>query len=153
MSTVNKIAIGSDHRGFTIKQALIAALKTSGRTVEDKGPHSQNSVDYPEFARKVAISVASGESSCGILICGSGIGMSITANKFRGIRAALCHDIHSAEMCRRHNDANILVLGEAVGTELAQSMLKVWLETSFEAARHKKRISLIEQIEKENFKV
>ena len=153
MSTVNKIAIGSDHRGFTIKQALIAALKTSGRTVEDKGPHSQNAVDYPEFAQKVAISVASGECSCGILICGSGIGMSITANKFRGIRAALCHDIHSAEMCRRHNDANILVLGEAVGTELAQNMLKIWLETSFEAARHKKRIALIEQIEKENFKV
>jgi ribose 5-phosphate isomerase B len=147
-----KIAIGSDHRGFAIKEALKAVLETLGKTVEDKGAFSTASVDYPEFARQVAKSVSAGECSRGILICGSGIGMSVTANKFPGVRAALCHDMHTVKMCRQHNDANILVLGEAVGRDLAQEMLKVWFETPFEGGRHQKRLDLIRIIEKENFK-
>lgn len=147
-----KIAIGSDHRGFTIKESLKNMLKNLGKTVEDMGPFSTDSVDYPEFAKKVAQSVSDHESTCGILICGSGIGMSIAANKFPGIRAALCHDTYTAKKSRQHNDANILVLGETVGQKCAQEILQVWCETPFEGGRHQKRIELIKMIEKENFK-
>ena len=147
-----KVAIGSDHRGFEIKKRLINLLESLGNEVQDMGPFSEVSVNYPEFASKVALAV--GNSSCdrGVLICGSGIGMSIAANKFKGVRAALCHDLHTAEMCRRHNDSNLLVLGEAVGAELSLAMLKVWLYTPFEGGRHQDRLDLINEIEKKNFK-
>ncbi len=146
------IAIGSDHRGFAIKSALIELLDELSVDVKDMGSFSDSSADYPEFAAKVAAAVESGECSRGVLICGSGIGMSIAANKFKGIRATLCHDLHTAEMCRRHNDSNILVIGEALGSELSLKMLKVWLETPFEGGRHQQRLDLINEIEKKNFK-
>jgi len=147
-----RIAIGSDHRGFKIKEALKSLLISIGKTTEDKGTFSSDSVDYPEFARRVAKSVSTGECDRGVLICGSGIGMSIAANKFPRVRAALCHDLHTAKMSRQHNDANILVLGEAVGQDLAHDILKVWFETPFEGGRHQKRLGLIKIIEKDNFK-
>jgi ribose 5-phosphate isomerase B len=147
-----KVAIGSDHRGFEIKKVLISLLESLGNEAQDMGPFSGASVDYPEFAAKVAAAVESGICDRGVLICGSGIGMSIAANKFKGVRAALCHDLNTAEMCRRHNNSNILVLGEASGEALSMKMLKVWLETPFESGRHQKRLNLINGIEKKNFK-
>lgn len=147
-----KVAIGSDHRGFQLKQALKEELNRMGVTVEDVGTFSEDSVDYPEFAAKVARKVGSRECTRGILVCGSGIGMSVTANKFPGVRAALCHDLNTARMSRLHNDANVLVLGESVGPELAQQMLRLWCETPFEGGRHQRRLDLIRTIEQENFK-
>ena len=147
-----KIAIGSDHRGFKLKQSLKVLLESQGKTVEDVGAFSEESADYPEFARNVGQRVSRRSCDRGILICGSGIGMSITANKFPRVRAALCHDLHTAEMCRRHNDANVLVLGESVGEDLARDMVKLWLATPFEGGRHQKRLDIIQKIEQENFK-
>ncbi len=142
-----KIAIASDHRGIALKAALVDQLEQLGAHVLDKGPATDASVDYPEYARKVAAAVSHGECDRGILICGSGIGMSIAANKFRGVRAALCHDTHLAKMCRLHNNANILVMGEAVGETLACEMAVIWFETAFEGGRHQKRLDLIAGIE------
>ncbi|MEI6127778.1 MAG: ribose 5-phosphate isomerase B, partial [Pseudomonadota bacterium] len=137
------VVIGSDHRGYRLKEALKAVLKDLGKTVEDAGAFSEATADYPEFAKKVAQKVSCRDCDRGILICGSGIGMSITANKFPGVRAALCHDVNTARMCRLHNDANILVFGEAVGLVLAEKMVKIWFETPFEAGRHQKRLDFI----------
>jgi ribose 5-phosphate isomerase B len=147
-----KVAVGSDHRGFEIKKALISLLESQGNEAQDMGPFSDASADYPEFASKVASAVENNSCDRGVLICGSGIGMSIAANKFKGVRATLCHDLHTAEMCRRHNDSNILVMGEALGAELSLAMLKVWLSTPFEGGRHQDRLDLINEIEKKNFK-
>jgi len=147
-----KIAIGSDHRGFEIKKVLIRLIESLGNEAQDMGPISNSSVDYPEFASKVASAVGNKSCDRGVLICGSGIGMSIAANKFKGVRATLCHDLHTAEMCRRHNDSNLLVMGEALGAELSLAMLKVWLSTAFEGGRHQDRLNLISEIEKKNFK-
>ena len=147
-----KIAIGSDHRGYAIKEAMKTTLERFEASVSDMGAYSDESVDYPEFAQKVAKSVSECGSDRGILICGSGIGMAITANKFPGVRAALCHNVHTAKMSRMHNDANVLVLGEIVGLEQAQEMLTAWMETPFEGGRHQKRLDLIRSIEKNNFK-
>jgi ribose 5-phosphate isomerase B len=147
-----KVAVGSDHRGFEIKKALISLLESQGNEAQDMGPFSDASADYPEFASKVASAVENNSCDRGVLICGSGIGMSIAANKFKGVRATLCHDLHTAEMCRRHNDSNLLVLGEALGAELSLAMLKVWLSTPFEGGRHQDRLDLINEIEKKNFK-
>ena len=147
-----KIAIGSDHRGFEIKKVLISLLESLGNQAQDMGSFSDASVDYPEFASKVASAVENNSCDRGVLICGSGIGMSIAANKFKGVRATLCHDLHTAEMCRRHNDSNLLVMGEALGAELSLAMLKVWLSTPFEGGRHQDRLDLINEIEKKNFK-
>ena len=147
-----KTAIGSDHRGYAMKEAIKMTLESLGVSVNDKGAYSDESVDYPEFARKVAKSISECECDRGILICGSGIGMAITANKFPGVRAALCHDLNTAKMSRLHNDANVLVLGEIVGLELAREMLTVWMKTQFEGGRHQKRLDLIRSIENNNFK-
>ena len=147
-----RVAIGSDHRGFPLKEALKTFLHGLGKDVLDAGTCSGDAVDYPVYAEKVAGSVSSGESVRGILVCGSGIGMSVAANKFPGVRAALCHDVRTAEMSRRHNDANILVLGETVGKDLALQMLKTWMETPFEGGRHQKRLDLIRAIERRHFK-
>lgn len=147
-----KIAIGSDHRGFKLKKNLIEFLHEQGVTVEDVGAFSEDAADYPEFARAVASKIACRECDRGILICGSGIGMSITANKFPGVRAALCHDEQSAKMSRLHNDANVLVLSESVDTDRARRILAVWRSTSFEGGRHNRRLELIRAIERENFK-
>ena len=147
-----KVIIGSDHRGLSIKAALKEFVQGLGMVVEDAGPFTDGSADYPEFAAKVARAVSSGACDRGMLICGSGIGMSMTANKFKGIRAALCHDGQTAKMCRLHNDANVLVMGESVGIELACQMARIWLETPFEGGRHQGRLDMIAALEKENFK-
>ena len=140
------IAIGSDHGGFALKQALMAHLDKRGLACKDLGAYSEASCDYPQYAKAVANAVASGECERGILICGTGIGVSITANKIPGIRAALCGDCFSAEATRQHNDANILCMGARVtGEGLALKIADIFLDTPFsEDERHKRRISMIE---------
>ena len=140
------IAIGSDHGGYTLKRALMDHLDTRGLAYKDFGTYSEESCDYPIYAKMVAHAVASGECERGILICGTGIGVSITANKIPGIRAALCGDCFSAEATRQHNDANILCMGaRVVGEGLALMIADVFLDTPFSNdERHKRRISKIE---------
>ena len=144
------IAIGSDHGGFALKQEIMKHLDEKGVDYKDFGTHSLDSCDYPVYAEQVAKAVAAGEFERGILICGTGIGMSITANKVRGIRAALCHDCFSAEFTRRHNDANILTLGgRVIGPGLALKIVDIFLGTEFEGGRHARRIELISKLEDE----
>ena len=136
-----KIAIGSDHGGFELKQILVKKLSNCGHEVNDLGCNSNDSVDYPDFADQVCEQVIDGKVQYGILICGTGIGMSMAANRYRGIRAALCYTEYSARMSREHNDANILCLGDRVlGKGLAENIVDVWLTTSFSGGRHQKRI-------------
>lgn len=142
-----KIIIGSDHAGFDLKEAL----KESFDGMVDVGTYSEDSVDYPDFAAKVARPISSGEFERGILICGSGVGMSIVANKFPGVRAALCTDADTARMSRMHNDSNVLVLaGRRTDTETAATIVKVWSNTEFEGGRHKRRLDKIKNIEGED---
>ena len=140
------IAIGSDHGGFALKQALMKHLEARGLAYKDFGTYTEASCDYPVYAKAVANAVASGECERGIIICGTGIGVSITANKIPGIRAALCGDCFSAEATRLHNDANILCMGARVtGEGLALKIADIFLDTPFsEDERHKRRISMIE---------
>lgn len=144
-----KIAIGADHAGFRLKDVVIPFIQELGHEVVDLGVNSADSVDYPDFAAGVCDKVVSGVADKGILICGTGIGMSITANKIPGIRCALVHDLFSAKATREHNDTNVLALGERViGPGVAQEIIKVWLETEFsEGPRHKGRIDKIKSIE------
>ncbi len=140
-----KIIIGSDHAGYNLKNKITKFLKDEGYNVFDYGVHSTDAVDYPLIAKEVAKKVAEGEFNKGILICGSGIGMSITANKTKGIRAVVCSDTTSAKFSRLHNDANILCFGERIiGEYLAKDICKIWLETEFEAERHLRRVKLID---------
>jgi ribose 5-phosphate isomerase B len=143
-----KVAIGCDHAGVELKNAILPVLKELSIICEDAGAYEEVSVDYPDFGEKVSEMVSKGEVERGILICGTGIGMSIVANKFPGVRAALCHEEFSAEMSRLHNDANILVLpGRIIDKEKAASIVKVWFSTSFEGGRHQKRLDKIKAIE------
>ncbi|RIK81990.1 MAG: ribose 5-phosphate isomerase B [Planctomycetota bacterium] len=143
-----KIAIGSDHRGFTVKGKVVDLLKRLGHEVEDVGTHSIDAVDYPDIAGDVARRVSKRECDRGILICGSGIGMAIAANKFPGVRAAPCHDDLTAEMSRRHNDLNVLCLSaDMLGEKLIDRMVEIWLTTEFEAGRHARRVQKIDEIE------
>ena len=138
---MNKLVIGSDHGGFTLKEAIKQHLADSGVDVTDMGTHSLDSVDYPDVAVAVAKAVAAGEYERGIIICGTGIGVSIAANKVPGIRAALCHDTFSAAMSREHNDANILTMGERViGQGLACMIVDTWLSSAFTGGRHARRV-------------
>ena len=140
-----KVAIGCDHGGFELKQKVIDYLKARDIEFEDFGIYIKEAADYPEIAKKVSIDVANNRFNRGILICGTGIGMSIVANKTKGIRAALCHDTYSARVSRAHNNANILCLGaRVVGEYLALDIVDTWLKTGFEGGRHKKRIDMIE---------
>ncbi len=140
-----KIAISSDHAGFELKEKIRSLVIRLGHEVQDMGCYSMDSVDYPVQAYKVANAVASGQYDRGILICGTGIGMSITANRIPSIRAALCHDIFTASMSRRHNDSNILCMGGRVtGPGLAEEIVKAWLKTPFEGGRHERRIYMID---------
>jgi ribose 5-phosphate isomerase B len=142
------IVIGCDHAAYELKEKLKAFLLRRGTSVEDVGPHGTTSVDYPDYGKKVAELVASGRYPRGILLCGTGLGMSMVANRFPGIRAALCHDLFGAIMSRKHNDANILVLGGRVtGETLAEEIVKVWLETPFEGGRHQDRLNLFDRID------
>ncbi|MBS3758672.1 MAG: ribose 5-phosphate isomerase B [Desulfobacterales bacterium] len=141
MASSARIAVGCDHAGFELKEAVKSFLEDDPFDIEDCGTHGKASVDYTEFGARVAQKVASGDYEKGILICGTGLGMSMIANRFPGVRAALCNDLFSAIMSRRHNDANILIMGgRVVGTDLAREILRAWLETSFEGGRHKERI-------------
>ncbi len=142
------VAVGADHAGFPLKEDLKAYLKEQGYEVRDVGTDSVGSVDYPDFAVRVAEAVASGEAPWGLLICGTGIGMAITANKVPGVRAACCADPFSARMARAHNDANILTMGgRVVGPGLAREIVKAWLESRFEGGRHARRTAKIEALE------
>jgi ribose 5-phosphate isomerase B len=148
-----KIAIGSDHRGYDAKERIKAVVQELGAEVVDYGADSRNSCDYPDAALAVAGDVAAGRVDRGILFCGSGLGMSIVANKVAGVRAALCHDELTAQLARRHNDANILCLpADLVGDALMQSMVRTWLETEFEGGRHARRVGKIAAYEKEHIK-
>ncbi|MDN5292883.1 MAG: ribose 5-phosphate isomerase [Eubacteriales bacterium] len=145
-----KIAIGSDHGGFKLKEEIKSHLAELGYEYHDFGTFSPEAVDYPDFARKVAEAVAKGDYERGILICGTGIGIGIAANKVPGIRAALCHDTFSARASREHNDANILTMGERViGPGLAKEIVKVWLESEFAGGRHARRVEKIRAIERD----
>ena len=142
------IAIGSDHRGVEAKRRLVTSLQLQGHQVADVGAHSQESVDYPDLALEVASRISQGSAERGILICGTGIGMCIAANKLRGVRAAPCHDSITAEMSRRHNDANVLCLSaDLLGEELIDRMVKIFLDTPFEGGRHARRVDKIAKIE------
>jgi ribose 5-phosphate isomerase B len=145
-----KIIIGSDHRGFAVKQRLLKLLEQPGQTVADAGTSSGDSADYPDYAFIVAKAVGKHEYDLGILICGTGIGMCIAANKVRGVRAASCQDIVSAEMSRRHNDANVLCLSaDMLGNEMIERIVRTWLETPFEGGRHSRRVEKIAKFEAE----
>lgn len=144
-----KIAFGADHAGFELKNFLIEVVKKMGHEVIDMGTGSSCSVDYPEYAKAVAVAVSEGKADRGILICGTGIGMSIVANKFKNIRAALCNELFTAKMSRLHNDANILAIGgRIVGKDLAKEIVTVWLTTPFKGGRHLKRVEQINLIER-----
>jgi ribose 5-phosphate isomerase B len=143
-----RIAVGSDHRGFTIKEKIIDLLKRLQHEVTDVGAYSSESCDYPDIASHVASKVSKSEVDRGILICGTGIGMCIAANKFPGVRAAPCHDDLTAEMSRRHNDLNVMCLSaDMLGEKLIDRMLEIWLKTQFEGGRHARRVEKISEIE------
>jgi len=142
------IAIGCDHAGVELKNELLSLLNNLRIQYIDYGTDSPESVDYPDFGEKVSDAVSSGKIESGILICGTGIGMSIVANKFPGVRASLCNDLFTAKMSRLHNDANILVIGgRIVGKDLAKEIVKTWVSTPFEGDRHRRRLDKMTKIE------
>jgi len=143
-----RIIIGSDHAGFALKETVKSYLSSAGYRVFDAGTHREESVDYPDYGVPAAERVSLGEFEKGILICGSGVGMTIVANKFPGIRAALCLDEETARLSRQHNDSNVLVLaGRKTDSAAAERIVKTWMETPFEGGRHQKRLDKIRQIE------
>lgn len=146
-----KIAISSDHGGNTLRKEIMGLLEELGFEYEDFGSKDNSSVDYPDYAQPVSEGVAAGKFDKGILICGTGIGMSIAANKVKGIRCALVHDVFSAKATRCHNDSNIIAMGERViGAGLAREIVAAWLQTDFEGGRHERRIEKITAIEAQN---
>ncbi|MHB0886147.1 MAG: ribose 5-phosphate isomerase B [Bacillota bacterium] len=145
-----RVAIGCDHAGVDLKHEVVKYLKEQGVEVTDFGPEGADSVDYPDYARKVAEAVRGGAAERGVLICGTGIGMSISANKVPGIRAALCHDVYSARLTREHNDANVLTMGaRVIGAGLALEIVKAFFGAEFAGGRHARRVEKIAQIEKD----
>ena len=145
-----RIALGSDHRGYQVKRKLVTLLQADGHEAADFGTQSDSAVDYPDFAYQVAQEVAGGRAERGILVCGNGIGMAIVANKLQGIRAASCFDEVMAEMCRRHNDVNVLCLpGDLIGDRPVVDLVRIWLATEFEGGRHSRRIEKICQLEQQ----
>jgi ribose 5-phosphate isomerase B len=143
-----KVAIASDHRGYHLKEKVVSLLKAKGHEVFDDGPATEESVDYPDFAALVATKVSNGTVDRGILICGTGIGMAIAANKFPRVRAGACVDEVSAELSRRHNDLNVLCLsGDLLSSRSTERLVGIWMETDFEGGRHKRRLDKILQIE------
>ena len=145
------IAIASDHGGFSLKVDIVSFLNELGYEVNDMGPKNQNSVDYPDYGIRIAQAVTQNTDSRGIVICGTGIGMSIVVNRFPGIRGTLCSDLYTAKLCREHNDSNILIMGgRVVGHGLAREIVKVWLSTPFDGGRHQKRLDKISQFDESN---
>ncbi len=145
------LALGSDHGGFALKQEIMKHLEDKGIPYKDFGTYTEDSCDYPVYGETVGRAVVSGECDRGIIICGTGIGISIAANKVKGVRAALCGDCFSAEFTRRHNDANVLALGARVlGSGLALKIVDTFLSTEFEGGRHARRVELISKIEENN---
>ena len=139
-----KIAVASDHGGFALKELVKKHLEERGAEVLDLGTHSEESVDYPIYGKRCAEAVASGEADLGVVCCGTGIGISIAANKVKGIRCALCTDVHMAEMSRRHNDSNVLSLGgRTTPVDKALEIVGVWLDTEFEGGRHQRRVDML----------
>jgi ribose 5-phosphate isomerase B len=146
---MKKIAIASDHAGFILKERIKPYLKRMGFAVSDLGTYSKERCDYPEFAYALAKSVSGGKYKRGILVCKSGIGNSIVANRLAGVRAALCYNVKAARLSREHNDSNVLVLGSAfVNTGLAKKIIKAWIETEFQGGRHARRLNQIREIER-----
>ncbi len=146
-----KIAIGSDHVGYRLKMEITEYLKSLNHVVKDFGTDNEERTDYPIYAKRVGKAVASGGYDCGILICGTGVGMSIAANKINGIRAVACSEPYSAMLSKRHNNTNILTLGaRVVGTELAKMIVDMWLNASYEGGRHQARLDMIRELECEN---
>lgn len=142
------LALGSDHAGLSLKNHLVTWLREQGYSIHDYGVHSPESMDYPDIAATVARAVASGQQSQGLLVCGSGIGVAISANKVPGIRAARCHDPLSARLAREHNDANVLTLGDRLITPMvAETVVTAWLEAQFEGGRHQRRVDKIGALE------
>jgi len=136
------IAIAADHGGYDLKTLLIAEITALGFEILDLGTNSLESVDYPDFAAALARAIESGRVARGVLVCGTGIGIAIAANRHRGVRAAVCHDVTTARLARQHNDANVLALGgRVVGAEVAKDCLKIFLGTQFEGGRHSRRIA------------
>jgi ribose 5-phosphate isomerase B len=145
---MKRIAIGCDHRGFGLKEPIISFLQNEGYSYQDLGCHSTEPVDYPDIAQKVGEAVASGSFEQGILICSTGIGMCMAANKIKGVRAALCHNVFAAQRARQHNDANVLCLGgEDVDASVALEIVKTFLTTDFEGGRHARRVNKIRALE------
>jgi ribose 5-phosphate isomerase B len=144
---MKKIAIASDHGGFELKETVIAHLLNDGWEIDDLGPNNEDSVDYPDYGVKLAKIITNKKVESGIIICGTGVGMSIVVNRFPGIRGALCSDIYTAKMCRKHNDSNILIMGgRIIGKGLASEIVDTWLNTAFEGGRHQKRLDKINEI-------
>ncbi|MFM8578035.1 MAG: ribose 5-phosphate isomerase B [Planctomycetaceae bacterium] len=144
-----RIAVGSDHRGVEARLRVVALLERLGHQVTDCGIAGSEPVDYPDIAADVACRVASGSADRGVLLCCTGVGMAIAANKVPGIRAATCHDVVTAEMCRRHNDLNVLCLSaELIGSDLQDKMIRTWLSTAFEGGRHARRVDKIAALER-----
>lgn len=140
------IVIASDHAGVDLKAQIVTLVSEAGHDIRDLGPADTSSVDYPDYAQAVSKAVVAGEAERGILICGTGIGMSLAANRHPQVRAALCHDAFTAEMARRHNDANVLCIGaRSTGPGVAEQMVQVFLDTPFEGGRHQRRVNKIER--------
>ncbi len=145
---MEKIAIASDHGGFELKVSVIASLLNKGWEVDDLGPANTDSVDYPDYGIKLAESILDKKVERGIVICGTGVGMSIVVNRFPGIRGTLCSDVYTAKMCREHNDSNILIMGgRVIGEGLASEIVDTWLNTPFEGGRHQRRLDKINEID------
>jgi ribose 5-phosphate isomerase B len=144
-----RISVGCDHRGVSLKDKIVRLLNNLGHDVDDVGVNNEQSVDYPDVAAVVARKVSKGEVDRGILVCGTGLGMAIVANKFPGVRAAPCHDSVTAELSRRHNDLNILCLaGDILGERLVDRLVETWLSTEFEGGRHQRRVDKVKAIER-----
>ena len=145
---MKKIAIASDHGGFDLKESIITCLLKKGWEVDNLGAPSTDSVDYPDYGIKLAKAIIDKKFVRGILICGTGVGMSIVVNRFPGIRGTLCSDVYTAKMCREHNDSNILIMGgRVIAVGLAMEILDIWLNTEFEGGRHQRRLDKIKEID------
>lgn len=150
---MSRIAVGCDHGGIVLKESVVNTLKSLGAEVVDLGCYSLESVDYPEYGEKVAKAVASGEADAGVVMCGTGIGISIAANKVKGIRAAVVTNVYMAKLTKNHNNANIIALGgRVISPEEAKDIVEAWYTAEYEGGRHQRRLDMISRIEDENFK-